>query len=893
MGLRQATDLVLKPLCAVGFVGVVVSALRRTPSGLFESRGFLENALRDLLLAIPYGERVVFFTIGSGPTLWHTFLATLFLSICLLDNRGRNVAANHGGIGLLVGLLNGLISFFVLFGPFHGGPVLTLVFALLVALPVAIVGAIIGFVIGIARRSIAASLARPASPSDGKPEEQKCSEIHSGLLARPRIIKFTVFGIGLMVVFVFCMIDRLPQRLMPRVDTRGLEEIVRLGSAGGAGLPKPVRSVGIWQPRGTNALAFSSDGKFLATGGGGVVDIWRTADWTSAGELHQTGLVSTLAFSPDGRFLYVAANDDPDPILCRFEWRTGRRDKVFEGHKKQVDGMALSTDGQTMITASSLEDLLYLWNTTTGAIVGSFDCSSPRFAYAPQRDLVVQWSTSETGSVTAYLAGAEIPGFAFATDVIAAAFTPDEQSLLVVRRLGSAALVQELSLGVHRVDDLHRIAGNALFSRVWHERADNRWRVLAEEHSLPVGGDEAALAISPDGQQVAVASGAVRLAIYAMPDLKPIKEFHFACRQPQSECIRQVVYSPDGTWLAMGQQGRTTPRLFDVAATEERTVDEGHGDRVLDLRFSADGRSLRSVGKDGTVCMWDTTSMNMLRRISLPTDRLVASIRPSDGRYALCPVPDDPKRPIQVVDLDTGKACCELTLPLTWHGFDAPPRGLARLSRVYWLNKEEVLCTGYFHHEGIGSRDHWWRFDCQTGEIVDEGRRDMSERYAFGHGRGFVTEDGGHLFLLHGGWKGSLPAEIARVNLRTFQSSELGRIARRPRGEFGLVPGGKYFRLGLHIYDRRNLGLVAAKEFPYDKVGIGSVAFSLDGERYAIALRSKTEYVVVIYETLTNRVLLAFRPTTPVVRLQFSQNGSRLALAYADGTLEVRSVPAG
>ena len=91
-------------------------------------------------------------------------------------------------------------------------------------------------------------------------------------------------------------------------------------------------------------------------------------------------------------------------------------------------------------------------------------------------------------------------------------------------------------------------------------------------------------------------------------------------------------------------------------------------------------------------------------------------------------------------------------------------------------------------------------------------------------------------FLVGGGGKGSPPDVAGQIQLETFQFSDLGRIDCPANGPFGLVPGGKYFHLGLHIYDRRSLNLVAAKDFPGDRTTIRTVTFSPDGSRYAASL---------------------------------------------------------
>ena len=89
-----------------------------------------------------------------------------------------------------------------------------------------------------------------------------------------------------------------------------------------------------------------------------------------------------------------------------------------------------------------------------------------------------------------------------------------------------------------------------------------------------------------------------------------------------------------------------------------------------------------------------------------------------------------------------------------------------------------------------------------------------------------MAEDGNELFLVAGGGKGSPPTVAGLINLRTFHADDCGKIERPVAESFGLVPGSKYFHLGLHIYDRRSLRLVAAKEFPLDAVDTRGVTFS-------------------------------------------------------------------
>ncbi len=114
-----------------------------------------------------------------------------------------------------------------------------------------------------------------------------------------------------------------------------------------------------------NAVCFSPDGQFLATGGGepsrsGEVKIWRVRD----GQLVQdfkslhSDTVFTLAFSPDGRYLASGAADRFAKIT---ELATGKTLRVLEGHTHHVLALTWKSDGHTIVTAGA-DNLIKIWD---------------------------------------------------------------------------------------------------------------------------------------------------------------------------------------------------------------------------------------------------------------------------------------------------------------------------------------------------------------------------------------------------------------------------------------------------------------------------------------------------------------------------------------------------
>src|SRR6185503_19234046 len=92
------------------------------------------------------------------------------------------------------------------------------------------------------------------------------------------------------------------------------------------------------------ALAFSPDGKILASGGGipsrdGELLLWNAADGSLLREISgaHSDTVFDLSFTPDGSML---ASAGADKFARVFDMKTGKLVKSFEGHTNHVLGVA-------------------------------------------------------------------------------------------------------------------------------------------------------------------------------------------------------------------------------------------------------------------------------------------------------------------------------------------------------------------------------------------------------------------------------------------------------------------------------------------------------------------------------------------------------------------------
>lgn len=188
--------------------------------------------------------------------------------------------------------------------------------------------------------------------------------------------------------------------------------------------------------QGVRTIAFSSDGKILASGGGDkLIKLWNTATWQEISTLNgHSDAISALAFSPVEQTLISAANvtirlwklDTGEesifvapsaPRSVSFDakgqlfvsgglkgafslWRvnTGEEIGTATWHSEEISSVAFSSNGRFFATGS-YDKTIKLWNATTRELIDIFTGHSESvcsLAFCPDSSILASGSADKT-----------------------------------------------------------------------------------------------------------------------------------------------------------------------------------------------------------------------------------------------------------------------------------------------------------------------------------------------------------------------------------------------------------------------------------------------------------------------------------------------------------------
>jgi WD40 repeat protein len=364
---------------------------------------------------------------------------------------------------------------------------------------------------------------------------------------------------------------------------------------------------------GLDVVAFSRDGRALATGVGPAIRLWDVhtgketlSDRGHTAELHYCSLL------PDQRTLITGTTDG---TVRHWDLATAQEVRPPAAVPTSNRGIVLSPNGKIAaafknkpVGQNAVEVGIQLWDLASqkeGALLWVPNLSTAFFSPDGKVLLTQGWDIKENAGI--------IRSWDVATG----------KELRVLARHSNAFDYTELSPDGKVIAALLRDA----------EKTIRSWDVATGKELCRIPGDpnfHQCFALSPDSKLLAVVDGwrpiSSRLLhryvhLWEIATGKKLRQFGESRGDSESNGYQSIAFSPNGRTLATAGDGNRI-RLWEVVTGSERLLLEGHAGRVIKLLFAENGKTLISTSSDTTALVWDLTG---LRAQGLPEEKRMPS----------------------------------------------------------------------------------------------------------------------------------------------------------------------------------------------------------------------------------------------------------------------------
>jgi WD40 repeat protein len=323
-----------------------------------------------------------------------------------------------------------------------------------------------------------------------------------------------------------------------------------------------------------------------------------------------------IAVSPDGR---TAATHAWTRTIQLWDVATGKPGKLLDG---QANQLTFSPDGKTLLAAGYGNDLR-LWDVATGKEL------LDRLRIT-ERESSINWAEFGSDGRTLITFGGHVEQGQFAPLVVAWDLTTGKE----VRRfkLHREASLWQAALAPDGKSFAWCSGGEV---HIWDITRDKLLRKFG-----PAGTERehATVVYSPDGKTLGV-RGHQTLSLWDVGTGKEVawfgkrhlEEGQVAHRSAMHGTVSSLAFSPDGkTFLTTTDD--TTLRMWDMTSGRETPPLPGH--RGLVFAAAGTGKTITTLGIDGSAWVWDATTDKAICRLELPRGATAWAVS-ADGEYVV------------------------------------------------------------------------------------------------------------------------------------------------------------------------------------------------------------------------------------------------------------------
>jgi len=360
------------------------------------------------------------------------------------------------------------------------------------------------------------------------------------------------------------------------------------------------------------AVAFSHDGKMLASGGADkTIKLWNIKEGKMLATFsgHESGVLS-VAFSPDNKMLVSSSGDKSIRL-----WDVKEQKMVGSliGHDRNAHSVSFFSDGK-MLASGSSDNTIKLWNVNKKELVSTFyghNDGVASVAVSPDNKTIASASWDKTikiWSVEKHSILATLNGHNDRVNSVV--FSPDGKMLASGSRdntikiwdMQNKGLVATLEGHKDRVTSLmFSPNGKTLVSGSW-DKTVKLWDIATKKIMETFAGNKSAVwsvAFSPDGDSVVSGNEEGIVIKWDIVLRKNIKSL-----TGHSAEVFIAAFSPDGRLLASGSDDKTV-KIWDIEGGKIISTLTGHSNAIIALAFSSNGKLLASSGLDHHIKIWD------------------------------------------------------------------------------------------------------------------------------------------------------------------------------------------------------------------------------------------------------------------------------------------------